>query len=255
MEEIKSLTDKGKAAGAFEALQFEYAAMAAWYDSFWSDYLNKTFQLPLQILMTRARSCSSIEDSVEEAGIKQRDSAVTVVDIACGTGEFVKRAKQSLTKEDDNEGEGFAFYGIEPCPEMLAEARQKDDDVQWIESAAEAVPLSDATADVVCSTSAFHFFRNKPLALSQMHRILRPGGQLIITDWCADYFLVRLYHCFELLRWNFRFSHRYPGPLPSKTLRQLVEEAGYQDVRVETYTVRFWFAIIWGMQTVTATKP
>lgn len=233
---------KERQIGAYEALQFEYADMASWYDSFWADYLNKTFQLPLQLLTTAIQ-----RDQKEEA-------EVVVVDVACGTGEFVKRAKDRLTT-DTKDGNTTIFYGIEPCSEMLAKATQKDDAAQWIQSAAEELPLEDASANVVTSTSAFHFFRNKPLALHQMHRILRPGGQVIITDWSADYWLVRLYHLLELVRWNIRFSHRYPSPLYSKTLLQLVEEAGFQDVQVETYTVRFWTVVVWGMQTVTACKP
>jgi SAM-dependent methyltransferase len=129
---------------------------------------------------------------------------------------------------------------------------------QWIRSTAEALPLEDASADVVCSTNAFHFFRNKPLALAQMYRVLRGEGRLVITDWCADSVIVRSYHLLEWIRWNLwgRYEHAYPGPLRSKQLWQLVKEAGFRNVTVETYTstVRFWTVIVWGMQTVTATK-
>ena len=97
---------------------------------------------------------------------------------------------------------------------------------RWIQSNAEKIPLDDDCVDVVCSTSAFHFFQDRDKALQEMYRILKEprattttttdspsiisvgSTSLIITDWCADYFLVRLYHTgtFELLRWSWPSS-------------------------------------------------
>ena len=87
----------------------------------------------------------------------------------------------------------------------------------------------------------------------EMHRILRSGGKLVITDWCADYLLVRMYHWLERLRW-WRFPHQYPGPLQSQQMLALVQEAGFDQVQIEAYPIRFYFIATWGMHTITATK-
>jgi ubiquinone/menaquinone biosynthesis C-methylase UbiE len=257
-----AITDNNTNHHTLEALQAEYSAMASWYDSFWADYLNKTFVRPLQLVsLALAEKMRSTDDNQKET------TTIVVVDVACGTGEFLKRLQQE-TPPPPSAGETnivalVKYYGVEPCPEMLHQAQHKwwktDASPHWIQSTAEALPLEDASADIICSTNAFHFFRNKPLALSQMHRILRGGGEghrLVITDWCADYILVRSYHFWERIRWNLLggYADTYPGPLRSQRLRQLMEEAGFRNVTVETYTVRFWTVIVWGMQTLTATK-
>ncbi|CAB9509410.1 biosynthesis C-methyltransferase UbiE (Partial), partial [Seminavis robusta] len=235
---------------ALEALQVEYSAMASWYDSFWADYLNKTFVWPLRLVSSFILDRTRKQQENDESNSKK---PITVVDVACGTGEFVKRL-QSLQEEEEDTS--VRFVGVEPCPEMLERAKRKQRPAaQWIQATAESLPLDDASADIICSTNAFHFFRNKPLALAQMYRVLRrDSGRLVITDWCADALTVRWYHLFEWVRWNLfgRFRHQYPGPLRATVLQQLVEEAGFQNVTVESYQVRFWTFVPWGMQTVTA---
>lgn len=237
--------------GVYEALQVEYHAMASWYDSFWADYLTQTFPLPLRLV---------------RMGIWQTEGPVVVVDVGCGTGEFLRKLQDSLEENEKEKNNDVSYHGIEPSPAMLEKARVKSTYVNWTQAAAEGIPLEDSCADVVCSTSAFHFFRDKSVALQEMHRILKPTSNnnnnssqspsLIITDWCADYWLVKLYHFFEQLRWNswHGFSHKYPGPLTSSKLHQLVKDAGFTDVSVETYRVRVFVCFWWGMQTATAHK-
>ena len=106
-------------------------------------------------------------------------------------------------------------------------------------------------------------FFNKAKGLQEMFRVVKcqydnNAPCLIITDWCADYWLVRLYHFMEHLWWDwwkgYQSKHNYPGPLQSRYMQQLVEEAGFSSVRVETYRVRVFTFFFWGMQTVTASK-
>jgi ubiquinone/menaquinone biosynthesis C-methylase UbiE len=230
----------------YEALEFEYRAMASWYDSFWADYLSQTFTLPLRLV---------------QMGIWQKQNTVVVVDVGCGTGEFLRRLQGTLL-EDEDETKTVQCHGIEPSPEMLEQARTKSTSVNWSQAAAESIPLEDASADMVCSTNSFHFFRDKPVALQQMHRILKStpisngseSPSLVITDWCADFLLVRLYHFLERLKWNSWHGLTYPGPLTSIKLQRLVENAGFTNVKVETYRVRLFICFWWGMQTVTAHK-
>lgn len=91
-----------------------------------------------------------------------------------------------------------------------------------------------------------------------MKRVLRrdDGGSLVITDWCNDYLLVKLYHLLERIRWNLVLGYReaYPGPISSEEMIKLVRDVGFDNVRIATYRVRVFGFFYWGTHTVTATK-
>ena len=240
-EETRRLTDAD--AIVHQALQVEYAEMAPWYDKFWKPYLDQTLLKPLAL--------------VRDAAAVPNKKTVRVADVACGTGVFLERllVNQHTASNDDLASK---LIGVEPSLAMLNQARAKfpppnDKVVEFHSAPAEYLPLADKSVHVICSTNAFHFFTDKVRALAEMHRVLEKGGKLVITDWCNDYLLVRLYHFLERVRWM-KFKHRYPGPLGSKAMLELVKAAGFEQVYIETYTVRFWFIITWGMHTITATK-
>ena len=179
------------------------------------------------------------------------------MDIACGTGEFLKRLRDS----DASPNSKTKWIGVEPCPEMLQQAQQKfdlkNDDamIELHQAPAEYLPVQDHSTDVVVTTNAFHFFRDKKRALHEIKRILRKNGTLVITDWCNDYLIVKLYHWMERIRWNWRFEHRYPGPLKRSELYELVNSEGFENIEVSSYAVRVFGVFFWGMQTLKATNP
>ena len=55
--------------------------------------------------------------------------------------------------------------------------------VEWREGDAHALPCADATFDVVCCQQGLQFFPDKPHALREMHRVLGPGGRLVLSVW------------------------------------------------------------------------
>lgn len=54
--------------------------------------------------------------------------------------------------------------------------------VEVIEAPAEAIPLPDASADTVLSTFVLCTVDDPDLALAEVRRILRPGGQLLVAE-------------------------------------------------------------------------
>jgi len=93
--------------------------------------------------------------------------SLRVADIACGTGILADRIERELHPDE--------VYGVDMSEGMLAEARARSSQVQWLRSPAEQLPFDDGTLDAVVTTSAFHFF-DQPAALREFHRVLAPGG-------------------------------------------------------------------------------
>lgn len=54
--------------------------------------------------------------------------------------------------------------------------------VELVDGTAEEIPLPDASVDVVTSNGVINLVPDKPAAVREMHRVLRPGGRVQIAD-------------------------------------------------------------------------
>ena len=97
-----------------------------------------------------------------------------VLDVACGTGALTLAAAAIV-------GPGGRVTGLDANPEMLAVARRKSEGIDWREGRAENLPFDDAGFDAVISQFGFMFFDDRPRALSEMMRVLKPGGRLAVA--------------------------------------------------------------------------
>lgn len=111
------------------------------------------------------------------AGIKAGD---TVLDLGSGAGNdcFVARAATGVDGR---------VIGVDFTPEMIAKAKQnaKDMDLQNVEfrlGDIEALPLSACMVDVVVSNCVLNLVPDKQQAMSEVLRVLKPGGHFSISD-------------------------------------------------------------------------
>ncbi len=104
----------------------------------------------------------------------------TIVDIGAGTGTLSRAAARRWPAAE--------VIAIDPASEMLAmaAAHLRADGAgraSVVVAAADAMPLAAGTVDVVVSSFALQLVPDRPAALREAARILRPGGHLAYVTW------------------------------------------------------------------------
>jgi ubiquinone/menaquinone biosynthesis C-methylase UbiE len=159
-----------------------------------------------------------------------------LLDLGCGTG--------VLLRELVGRGMPLRLCGVDLSPAMVAVARAGlPAAVRLGVADAAALPFPAGCFDVVLSTSSFHFWPRPHRVLSEVRRVLAPGGRLAITDWCGDYLACRLYD--RILR---LLDPAHQEVLTASTCAELLGGSGLVDVRVERYRPTW----LWGMMTAMA---
>jgi ubiquinone/menaquinone biosynthesis C-methylase UbiE len=196
----------------------EYRRLAPEYDERWSFYVQSSVRETMARLTVRPGS--------------------RVLEVGCGTGALLEQIAGACPD--------CRIAGVDPVPEMLAVARNRlPAAVELREAWAEQLPFEDASFDLVVSCNMFHYIRHPREALGEMRRVLRPGGELVITDWCDDYFACRL--CDLYLRWTSRAHFKV---YRQRELEELLAGAGFAGTRIERYKISW----LWGLMTASATR-
>jgi SAM-dependent methyltransferase len=138
--------------------------------------------LPFYDLLTRLMRMNRTYDRlIAQAELR---TGMRVLEIGCGTGNVTIRAKRAHPGAD--------FVGSDPDPLVLGRARRKAaglDGVRFEHGYAQSLPYGDGEFDRVLSSAMLHHLdvAAKPLALAEVFRVLRPGGQLHLVDFVGGH--------------------------------------------------------------------
>lgn len=138
------------------------------------DFMNRVLSLGLDGRW-RASLARKIAAALEDSCSK---SAARVLDIACGTGDLGVALKRAMPNA--------AIDGVDISPNMLEVARSKKEVASSYASMsladATSLPFEDSSFDAAMCAFGFRNFPDRPAALREAARVLKPGGRLFVFE-------------------------------------------------------------------------
>jgi len=150
----------------------------------------------------------------------------TVIDLGSGAGNdcFVARHETGPTGK---------VIGIDFTPSMIAKARANADklgynNVEFREGDIDEMPVGDAIADVVVSNCVLNLVPNKQKVITEMHRVLKPGGHFSVSDIVLEGELPEaLRHDAEM------YAGCVAGAIQKTDYLNYIKEAGFKNITVQ----------------------
>lgn len=110
---------------------------------------------------------------IETAGVGNGDD---VLDVGCGTGVLTRELVRHV-------GAAGSATGLDLSESMLGVAREECSDATFRHGNAMDLPFDDQSFDAVISAFMLMFVPEPEKALSQMLRVLKPGGRVVVSVW------------------------------------------------------------------------
>jgi demethylmenaquinone methyltransferase/2-methoxy-6-polyprenyl-1,4-benzoquinol methylase len=170
-------------------------------------------------------------EATAAAVVRPRDR---VLDVCCGTGDLAIAAANA----------GGKVTGLDFSEPMLARAREKDPEIEWVSGDALALPFADGSFDAATVGFGVRNLADLERGIAELRRILKPEGRLAILEITRPKGLLAPFYRLwfdgviplagKVLPGGAAYSYlpasvrRFPAP---EELAKLLDEAGFSEIR------------------------
>jgi ubiquinone/menaquinone biosynthesis C-methylase UbiE len=154
-----------------------------------------------------------------------------VLEIGCGQGVGTKLIQKHFKPKSIN--------AIDLDPQMIrrAKRRVKAPHIAFEVGDASHLRFTDASFDAIVDFGIIHHIPNWKDALKELHRLLKPGGQLILEDLSIDTFETRIGKILRLF-----LAHPYKEMYKRKEFYEELKNLGFKVKK--QYTNPWWFGMV-----------
>ena len=149
-----------------------------------------------------------------------------IVDVGCGAG----RAVAELTEQ------GWDALGIDLDEQMITIARRRRPDGRFEKADAASLPLADHSVHGYRAEKVFHDLADPTAALTEAHRVLTPGGCIVLLGQDWDGFFIDSDHPALTRTIVHARADTVAAPRAARRYRNLLLGTGFTDVQVEVHT-------------------
>jgi ubiquinone/menaquinone biosynthesis C-methylase UbiE len=179
---------------------------------------------PLAERYDRLRPAGATWEQLADITLAELGAVRRLLDVGCGTGRFAAYAAART---------GARVWGVDPSPEMLAQARARGiRGAGWKLAPAERLPFRDGWFDGVHAHLVLHLVDDVATAVNEMARVAAAGGRVVVGSFRPEHF--------ERFHLNPYFPSvpeidlaRFPDP---QQIAALFTAAALHDVRVREVT-------------------
>lgn len=157
----------------------------------------------------------------------------TILDIGCGNGFLTAEVALAV-------GPQGRVIGLDQSADMLKAAKERCEDlaqVDFIEASADRSTLPDASVDKAVSVQVFEYFQTLDAPLAEAHRVIRPGGRLVVGDM---HFGTACWHSRDPVRMDAMLrgwdTHLAVPDLPAR-LAPALRRAGFEPLACHAHTI------------------
>ena len=165
--------------------------------------------------------------------VREQLPATAFLDAGCGDGRHLAALTADLPER---------LAGVDLSERILATARlQAPQRAELLQASLESLPFPDGAFDLVLSTQVIEHVPDPPSAARELARVLAPGGALVISTDNARPRVTQALNAprqllVRLLGLHHRLGVHSPAtPFAAAELRTLLEDAGFDVERVETF--------------------